>query len=326
MNNPAKISILVPCCNVEKYLVQCMDSIIAQTFSNLEIICLNDGSTDSTSEILHSYADKDSRIIVIDKANSGYGATMNIGLEMATGKYIGIVESDDYIEPEMFEVLYNAAEENSLDLARCLYIERNAVTGIDKVIDYSRNGGLYECGKVFCPKEQQKVMFIQPAIWAGLYRKDFLDRNGIRFLETPGASYQDTSFAFKVYAKADRMMVIQKVLHNYRINSNSSVTSPGKVYFVCDENDEIYRYAKEHGVYEVLKEAMALRAFGSYKWNYNRLASMKLKREFMKRWSADLKDCFREKAITRRYFSRNRIFRAWLAANCPWVFHFFKKF
>ena len=326
MSRQVQISILVPCCNVEKYLVQCMDSILCQTFTDLEIICLNDGSTDSTSEILHGYAEKDSRVIVIDKPNSGYGATMNIGLEKATGKYIGIVESDDYIEKNMFETLYKAAEENDLDLVRCLYIERNAVTGVDKVIDYSKNGGLYECNKVFCPKEQQKIFFIQPAIWAGLYRKDFLDNNAIRFLETPGASYQDTSFAFKVYAKAERMMVLQEVLHNYRINSNSSVTSSGKVFFVCDENYEIIRYAKEHGVYETLKESMALRAFGSYKWNYNRLGSLKLKREFMKRWSSDLKECFKEKAITRRYFSRNRLFRVWLAANWPWLFYFIRKF
>ena len=83
---------------------------------------MNDGSTDGTLDILNDYASKDSRIIVVDKPNSGYGATMNMGLDMARGKYVGIIESDDYIEPEMFEILYNEAENNELDVVRCLYM------------------------------------------------------------------------------------------------------------------------------------------------------------------------------------------------------------
>ena len=103
------ISILVPCCNVEKYLHQCMDSIIGQTFKETEIICLNDGSKDNTLDILREYEQKDSRVIVIDKPNSGYGSTMNLGIEKAKGKYVAIIESDDYAEPEMMEKLFNAA-------------------------------------------------------------------------------------------------------------------------------------------------------------------------------------------------------------------------
>ena len=113
MNNTPLISVLVPCCNVEKYLRQCLDSIINQTYTELEIICLNDGSTDSTPDILREYEKKDSRILVVDKPNSGYGATMNLGLKMAKGKYIGIVESDDYIEPSMYEILCKEAEKET---------------------------------------------------------------------------------------------------------------------------------------------------------------------------------------------------------------------
>ena len=252
-----KISVLVPCCNVEKYLHQCIDSILNQTFKEMEIICLNDGSTDGTLDILNDYASKDSRIIVVDKPNSGYGATMNMGLDMARGKYVGIIESDDYIEPEMFEALYNEAENGGLDVVRCLYMRRNEVTGVDSLVDESPF--LYELDKVFNPMEHKNVFFIAPSIWAALYNRDFLVRSDIRFLETPGASYQDTSFNFKVLAKSKTLKVLSKVLHNYRINSNSSVSSLGKLYCVCDEDAEIHRYAREHGVYDELKEIILLR-------------------------------------------------------------------
>ena len=94
-----KVSILVPCYNVEKYLKQCLDSIVNQTLQDIEIICINDGSTDSTLDIIKQYAKNDDRFVVIDKQNEGYGKSMNRGLDAATGEYIGIVESDDWIEP-----------------------------------------------------------------------------------------------------------------------------------------------------------------------------------------------------------------------------------
>ena len=131
------ISVLVPCYNVEKYLVECLDSIVAQSYKNLEIICLNDGSTDSTLDIINSFASKDDRFVVVDKPNSGYGASMNIGLKKATGEYLAIVESDDYIEPTMFEDLLKAMQENDLDLARCAYREWNEITGGEILVDYS---------------------------------------------------------------------------------------------------------------------------------------------------------------------------------------------
>ena len=316
------ISILVPCCNVEKYLHQCMDSILSQTFTDMEVICLNDGSKDSTLSILREYEAKDSRVIVVDKPNTGYGSTMNLGLNKAQGKYVAIIESDDYIEPTMMEALYKAAEENNLDLARCLYIERNEVEGKDKVIHHSfRN--LY--GKVVKPIDHQEIFYIAPSIWVGLYRREFLNSNNIRFLETPGASYQDTSFAFKVYAAAERIMFIPEVLHNYRINSNSSVNAPGKMYYVCTEDEEIRRYAREIGVYDVLACTMARRTFGSYLWNYNRMGTMKLKREFMKKWSAETARMFRDGEITRKGLSRNRYRRLWMIANCPWYYYFIRK-
>lgn len=320
--NPA-ISILVPCCNVEKYLDQCLESIVTQTFDDLEIICINDGSKDGTLGIIQKFAERDSRIVVIDKPNSGYGASMNMGLDRARGKYVGIVESDDYIEKNMFQRLYETAEKYNLDYVRCLFKTINEVTGESEFVNFE-DCGLYRCGEGFKPLEQKYIFYIQPSIWAGLYRRDLLDNNGIRFLETPGASYQDTAFAFKVYCMTQRMMVIREYLHNYRINPNSSVSSTGKVFCVCEEETEIRRFADSHGLSKKLGPVMAMRAFGSYKWNYKRLA-YKQKREFIRQWSKEAKQWFANGEMTKDVFSSGRRFRLWMVAHCPWVYYFSKQ-
>lgn len=113
-----QISLLIPIYNVESYLAECLDSALAQTFTDIEIICIDDGSTDSSPEILARYAAKDPRIRVITKANSGYGDSMNQGLAAARGTYIAILESDDIFEPDALEHLYNLATNNNVPVAK----------------------------------------------------------------------------------------------------------------------------------------------------------------------------------------------------------------
>ena len=118
MSTP-KVSVVVPIYNVEKYLRVCLDSLVGQTLKEIEIICVDDGSTDSSKEIIREYVKKDARVKMIAKEkNSGYGNSMNQGFDMAGGDYIGILESDDFAEPTMYEKLYAAAHENSLDMAK----------------------------------------------------------------------------------------------------------------------------------------------------------------------------------------------------------------
>ena len=113
-----KISVIVPVYNVEKFLPRCVESILMQTLDDLEIICIDDGSTDESGRILDWYAVQDERLRVIHQENRGYGAAMNAGLAMAEGEYIGIVESDDCILPEMYQTLYQAAVEDDLELVK----------------------------------------------------------------------------------------------------------------------------------------------------------------------------------------------------------------
>ena len=112
-----KVSLLIPICNVERYLRECLDSAVTQSLKDIEIICINDGSTDSSPDIIREYMARDARVKMIDKANSGYGDSMNRGLEMACGEYVGILESDDFMAPDALEKLVSAADSNNADFA-----------------------------------------------------------------------------------------------------------------------------------------------------------------------------------------------------------------
>ena len=240
----AKVSVVVPVYNVEKYLTECLDSIINQTLEDIEIICVNDGSTDSSLEILNNYAQKDKRIIVINKANSGYGNTMNIGINASTGEYIGIIESDDFADKNMFEDLYKTAKENDADIVKSdwyHYWSKNK---------FSRKNNRISPAKAFKltnSKQDKSLLRIDPSVWSAIYKRDFLNKYNIRFLETPGASYQDLAFSFKVFALAERVILTDKAYLYYRQdNMNSSVKSKTKVYCVCDEYNEIDRFLDEY--------------------------------------------------------------------------------
>jgi len=293
------VSVLIPVYNVEKYLAQCMDSVVNQTLKNIEIICINDGSTDSSLEILREYAEKDDRIRIIDKKNSGYGNTMNRGIVASKGEYIGIVESDDFAEPDMFEKLYNIAKTDNLDVARSNFYYYTTATGTNA----ESNIICVPHYKVFAPSEKWSTFYQQPSVWANIYRASFIKDNDIRFLETPGASYQDTAFTFKVYAMAERFEMISDALIHYRIDGgSSSFQTTTKVYCVSDEYNEIKRFIKENDIYDKYRQLVPHLQYNGYRWNYNRLAEP-YDQEFLKRWREEFREELENGNISRERFS-----------------------
>ena len=273
MKNP-KVSILVPICNVERYLRECLNSLVNQTLREIEIICINDGSTDSSLSIIREYERRDERIVVIDKPNSGYGDSMNKGIDLARGEYIGIVESDDFASLNMFETLYKEATKNDLDVVRSNYYAHR--TGEDSSCDYLVEN-LAACGsydKVFHPIDNPRVFMCQPAIWTSIYKKSMIDKDEVRFLPTPGASFQDTAFYFKAFYAADRVKLLKDGYLHYRIdNANSSVKNQNKLFCVCDEYAEVWDYAKRDlDKFQTLKHWIPRQQYEGYLWNLNRLA------------------------------------------------------
>ena len=279
-----KVSVIVPVYNVEKYLRQCLDSIVCQTLENIEIICVNDGSTDNSYTILKEYANKDSRIQIIDKDNSGYGHSMNLGIQRSTGEYIGIVESDDFAKPEMFEVLYNIATSHDLDVARCLFSTFKQRDGSIKKIDASD----IKSNVLINPQNDLSLFFQWPSVWANIYKRSFIQQHNLKFLETPGASYQDTAFSFKVYACAQKFMLVPEPLIYYRIHEGSSIKSKNKAFCICDEFEEIITFCRNNSLYEKLKFIICYLQYKTYKWNYNRL-EMPYRYLFLLYWSKQIK-------------------------------------
>lgn len=137
MNNNCSVSIVVPVCNVQKYLRQCLDSLTDQTLQDIQIICIDDGSTDDSLSILQEYASRDPRVEIISKPNAGYGHTMNMGFAAAKGEYVGIVESDDFAEVDMFEKMYNLAKSNDADVVKSNFFQytTNTVPDNDPIVD-----------------------------------------------------------------------------------------------------------------------------------------------------------------------------------------------
>ena len=262
----AKVSIIIPVYNVEQYLKECLDSIQNQTLKDIEIICIDDGSTDLSAQILDEYAKNDQRFRVVHKANEGYGKAMNIGIRMTTAPYVGIVESDDKIEHDMYETLYLLMEETQVDVMKADYYEfyqggdgeiiKQYVSSIDegRIRYYIQANtelvtellGLYDVP--FHITEHEEALLFEKYTWSGLYSRRFLVENHILHNETPGASYQDNGFWFQTMVKAERIYFVKQAFYHYRIdNLNSSIHSRAKVFAVCDEFDFIRSALEEMG-------------------------------------------------------------------------------
>lgn len=204
------ISIIIPVYQVEKYLRKCLDSVIAQTFSDLEIILIDDGSTDSSGEICNEYATKDSRIKVIHQENQGLSASRNVGLDIARGDFIGFVDSDDYIEPAMFENLYQAALKNNADIVICNFIKADDV---GKNLICSDFGNQTEDSKDFVKKDGIRYNYV----WHKLYRKHLFKT--IRFPEDK--LWEDLFVMHNIFWTAKKITFIPYIGYNYLQHTQS---------------------------------------------------------------------------------------------------------
>lgn len=213
------ISVVVPVYNSGEYLRVCLDSLAAQDMQSIEFVCVNDGSTDASPSVLDSRAAADARFRVIHQPNGGYGKAMNAGLAAARGKYIGIVEPDDWVEPDMFSTLLRLIEATNADIAKADYA--------GETVKGSRTGHKYAAfreGAAFAPTELPEFLLGSPAIWSGLYRRDWLAEHAIRFSETPRASFQDLGFGMRTWALAGRIVITPRSLYHYREDNPNSST------------------------------------------------------------------------------------------------------
>ncbi len=216
------VSIIVPIYNAGPYLEQCLDSIVGQTHKDLEIILLNDGSTDDSLTTMRRYAENDGRIKVIDKQNQGYGATCNRGLTEATGTWVSIVEPDDWIEPGMYaDMLAFAAkfadEGTPLDIVKTPYWRIwMPDTKQQRKLNCSYKDRIHPPKQPFAIADAAHLLCHHPSIWSAIYRKSFLDERNIRFKEIPGAGWADNPFLVETLCQTDRIGYFDTAYYCYR--------------------------------------------------------------------------------------------------------------
>lgn len=248
-----KISVIMPTYKVEKYFRQCIESVINQTLTDIEIIPVDDGSPDNCGAIMDEYAAKDPRIKPIHQPNGGYGKAVNAGIEAATGEYIGIVETDDFIEPDMYEKLYNQAKKFDVDVCKCDF---NYYFGNNKYKKYGKFSLVAPEGEVFTIKTNPKIFEYHVSIWSAIYRREYINQNNIRVIETRSASYQDMPFAATVFAKGAAITVLHEALINYRAEegmNSSTIRTDGRLKqmpVMCMEAMKIF---KENNCWEEVK-------------------------------------------------------------------------
>lgn len=213
-----KVSIIVPVYNVEKYLEKCLDSLINQTLKDIEIICVNDGSTDTSQEILEKYSKKDNRITIINQDNAGVSVARNSGIDIAKGEYIGFVDSDDWVDLNFYEKLYNSAIENDADIA---------VSSIIRWRKYNKKYRVKYENKVYTTLQEKISACFIPKIcyvWNKLYKSHIVQNEHF----TPNVYFEDIIWLPNIIKQANKIVTVDGTNYYYRVNNNSIVKKTSK--------------------------------------------------------------------------------------------------
>lgn len=216
-----KVTIVMPSLNVAKYIRVCMESVLKQTLQDIEILAIDAGSSDGTLEILQEYAEKDSRVQIVYSDKKSYGYQLNIGISMAAGEYVGIVETDDLIEIDMFETLYVKAVEARVDYVKGtaqMFMDINSAITVTNPIWCVQD--VKQMGKILCPKKNPELFVTDRFLWMGIYKADFIKK--IKLNESPGAAFQDIGFNLQVVQNADKAIYLNKNVYFYRQNNDNA--------------------------------------------------------------------------------------------------------
>lgn len=273
------VSVIVPAYNVEKTVADAVMSLVLQDYPNREILCVNDGSTDGTPDILEAFARKYPYVRVIHKRNRGYGSAINLGLAEAKGEWVAILESDDVCAPTMLSSLVKLGEESGAHVVKADW----NLWWYDKQ-DIRPAGKMREqwCNHFLSQEERLELCRISPAIWSALYRRQFLREAGIKCLETPGAAFQDTSFNIKAILACERLVVTRDAFVNYRQdNPASSVQSQTSLFSIVKEYTELSDFLKlRSDIAQWATNDVRELEYRAYLWNLKRVDASQ-RSEFM---------------------------------------------
>ena len=298
-----KVSIIIPVYNGVGFIRECVESALTQTLQDIEIIPVDAGSTDGTTDILREYAARDKRIRLLHSNIKSMGYQYNLGISHATGEYIGFLEADDCLAPAMFEMLYAAIEKYDVDYVKSdydLFIDKDERLFLRYPVLSGENRRLYD--RVICPSDYPDILYRDFAMWNGIYKKSFLESNYIVLNETPKAAFQDAGFVQQTFVMAQKAVYLQTDSYKYRKdNMNSSMYDSKSVIFVVQEFEYISCFLQGAHVNSALRAALFWRYFNLFCTFYDRLPCraewpkdvFQAVRRFvclMKQWREDLKD------------------------------------
>lgn len=239
-----KVSVIVPVYNVEKYLERCLNSVVHQTLRDIEIICVNDGSTDGSVDILRKFAKLDDRIIIINQVNQGLSAARNVGISIARGAFIGFVDSDDWVDLNFFECLYTAAQTHNADIA-CGNIVRDYKNG------KKRNKLVISKEEVITlPKEKYLATGVPRKcyVWNKIYNREALQRSGVKFKK--GIAFEDMGFTVRVLYFLQNLVMVPGVFYHYWVNPESitrQITDKARCDLI-DAKSDFKKFSIDHNV------------------------------------------------------------------------------
>lgn len=287
------VSVIIPVYNVEEYLRQCLDSVREQTLSDIEIICVNDSSTDGSLSILEEYEKKDPRIQVVTQPNGGAGAARNKGLSMASGKYLSFLDSDDFFEPDMLELAYKKAEEDKADFV--VFNSDQYYTDRKRFVDVSWTLRIKELPP-YTPFNHRQMtdnifkVFVGWA-WDKLYNREFVEKNHLLFQEQRTSN--DMLFVFSAVAIAKRISIVNKILAHQRRDAKDSLSKTRENSWHCfyDALTGLRDRLKEEEIYREIEKDYINYALHAVLWNINTLAEptrSKLIDKMKTEWLEDL--------------------------------------
>lgn len=269
------ISVIVPVYNVEKYLSKCVDSCINQTYRNLEIILIDDGSTDGSGDICDEYSRLDERVVVVHQKNQGLSVARNTGIDISKGEWIGFVDSDDWIEPDFFEILYSLVNTSNADICscqKCLRYDENPIDNSDtnRITKY----GFAELIKGLLPNDKN-ITFV---VWNKIWKRSLI--GDVRFKQ--GQVCEDVAFDRQLFLRTNGLVHIDKTLYNYRQNRFGNTNTSFKLAKMCviDEFKMFINDLEERNEYEladVIAEVAAVHLMNYYKeaWYFNQSKEIK---------------------------------------------------
>lgn len=239
------VSVIVPVYRVDKYLTECLESIVNQTLTNIEIIIVDEGDDDRCRKIIDYYQSIDCRIVAPHKKNGGYGASCNLGISMAKGEFIAIVESDDVLAPNMYEELYDLAIETGADVVKGPYYE------------YFSNGTLRDCSyrrklktsvpqkKCFSAVDYGEILEIHASLWAAIYRTSYMREKNIRFIQAKGGAYVDVGFRIDTLTNTNKIVWYDKPFYLYRVDAEGSTTNNFRLAPMIKRWSEVHQAHKD---------------------------------------------------------------------------------